>query len=789
MNSLSSFRPAALLLIAPLGLAAQSSVAPAVIELEAVQVTAQKRAQSIQEVPIAITAYSGGFLEANGIERYQDLAPLVPGVFIQEQSPNNPGINIRGVTSDSTDPRAEMRVSIFQDGVSINRATGSATELFDLERVEVLKGPQGTLFGRGAEVGAISIIQRKPTAETASALTAGFGNYGAIRASGFANSPLGGGALLGRLAFTYQHRDGVVDNLADGSDLNGRDTLALRPSLRWLPGEHTSVDLIFNYQRDTPPGVAFKSGTIPTRAGDTNPFTAAELNRGRALGVERTVWGGTAIITHELAEAWTLTATTGLRRYDSLEQFDADGSRLYLLELSDNSEGRLFSQEIRFSYDQGGRFTGFLGASYSDETATQRIPLYTDERQVWPFLSGEFRNGLLAAGVPSLLVNAAVPAMNPFVAQERLPATFAAFAGVPGLSGLALLANAPLKAYHTEEYRNSTDKRATDLFADGTYQVTDRFELTAGVRISFEDQTSGYEALRAPVPSTLGFLLGATPNFAFVPTNGERTASLSDTSWVGRVIGRYEFNPRLSAYASVARGRLPASIIIDSTTISQADEEIMWNYEIGVKGTSADRRLDYSASIYRYDYRNFQTAVRDPSNAARFIVISAGNATGLGGEAALRARLNDRFSLFGTYGYTDATFDDTDDNGQPQRYAGSSFRLTAEHTLAVGPTLTLTADGRGTFTFSPIYQYKSEHYFDDDNTRFGGALRQAGYGLVNIRAGWRSPTGRWEVTAFADNLLDREFLIDAGNFGANYGIPTFVRGNPRLAGGSATVAF
>ena len=163
--------------VGPLGRVSHVTTAPGVIELEAVEVMALKRVQSIQAVPIVITAYSGAFFDAAGIDRYKDLAPLVPGVFIQEQSPNNPGIKIRGVTTDSGDPRLETRVSIFQDGVSISRSCGSVSELFYLERVELPKGPQGTLFGRGTEVGAISIIQRKLTAATDSRFRAGFGNF------------------------------------------------------------------------------------------------------------------------------------------------------------------------------------------------------------------------------------------------------------------------------------------------------------------------------------------------------------------------------------------------------------------------------------------------------------------------------------------------------------------------------------------------------------------------------------------------------------------------------------
>ncbi len=781
----------ALCLLAVPGIVRAQAV-PEVIELERMEVSAQKRIQSVQEVPIALNAYSGTFLETAGISQYKDLAPLVPGLFVQQQSPNFPGINIRGVTSDSTDPRSETRVSIFQDGVSISRATGSTVELFDLERIEVLKGPQGTLFGRGAEVGAISIIQRKPVNATEGALTVGFGNLNERRAEGYYNMALGGDSLLGRIAFTYGERDGTVENLAGGPDLNSRDTLAIRPSLRWLPSERTTVDLIFNYQRDQPTGTSFKSGVIPTTRGDTNPFRPAELNRGEQLKIERAVWGGTAIVTHELNEAWTLTSITGVREFDSHEEFDADGSRIFLLELSDRSTGDQFSQELRANFDRGGAFAGFVGVNYFKEKGRQRISLYTDERQVWPFLSGEFRNGLIANGVPAFLANIAVPPMNPFAPQGNLPAGFAAFANVPPLAGLAFLANAPLKGYHTEQYINTAETTAFDFFADGTYRLNDRFELTAGLRISDEEQTGGYQALPAPVPSTLGFLLGASPNLAFAPTGGLREGSLSDTTVVGRLIGRYIVNRDNSVYASVSRGRRPAGITVDSTppfTVSTVAEEVIWNYEVGFKGVSSNGRFDYNAALFHYDYRDFQTTVRDPNNAARFINISAGNATGRGGEFAVRGRLTDVVSAFATYGYTDATFDDTGENGQPQLYAGSSFRLTAKHTVSVGTTVSFNHDRLGRFAITPIFQYKSEHYFDDDNTRFGGTLRQDGYAVVNLRASWRSPRDRWEVAAYAENMLDREYLIDAGNFGANFGIPTFIRAQPLLYGMTATARF
>ena len=202
----SVLRRATLLALLPSGLAAQG-----VVQLEAFNVSAQKRIQSVADVPVPITVYTGGFLERAGVTDFKSLAPLVPGLFIQEQSPNNPGVNIRGITTDSGDPRAETRISIFQDGVSIGRSRASVVELFDLERVEVLKGPQGTLFGRGAEIGAISFVQNKAKNASSGELTLGFGDYSERLASGHVNTVLAKDELFARFAFAYREHDGVID--------------------------------------------------------------------------------------------------------------------------------------------------------------------------------------------------------------------------------------------------------------------------------------------------------------------------------------------------------------------------------------------------------------------------------------------------------------------------------------------------------------------------------------------------------------------------------------------------
>lgn len=773
--------------LALLGLvSAQTTEAPAT-ELEPLKVTAQMRSQSVVEVPISLTAWSGDFLEKHGVTRYEDLAPFVPGFFASVQSPNFPGLNLRGLSLDLTDPRAPARVSVFQDGVSISRVSGSAVELFDLERVEVLKGPQTTLFGRSAEAGALSLVSRRPELIASAALTVGVGSLAGSSAAGHVNQPLGGG-WLGRVAFSTVRRDGTVDNLADGSDLNGRETVAVRPSLRWA-ADGTTLDLILNWQRDTPPGTSFKSGVVPTSQGDTSPFTAAELNRGAGLGVDRTVRSASVLFARTLSPAWSLHAVTGWRELKSHEEFDGDGSRLFLLESGDRSTARQFSQEVRLNYDAHGRFAAFGGVTYARDRADQAVTVRTDERQVWPFLSGGYRDGLIAAGVPAAVANLAVPVMHPFVAQARLPAGFAAFAAVPPLAGLAALANAPLKSAHADTYFQDAEFDAVELFLDGTWRVTDKFELTAGARLSLENQTTGYQVDPSPSPSTLGFIFGASPNFSAAPTAGLQTDSDEADGWAGRVIGRYAFTPDLSAYASLSRGRRPAALAITSTDRFRVSEETIVNTELGLKGRAFGRRLLYSLALFEYHYRHFHTLVQDPVSPSRYVPVDAGRATGRGGELALQAVVNPAVELFATYGYTDATFDATGENGQPQRYAGSTLRLTSRHTAAFGATFATTTGRRGRFAFTPVWQYRSGHFFEDDNPRLGGSLHQGGFARVNLQLGWQSPGRRWEITARVDNVFDRDFLIDAGNIGADFGLPTFIRGEPRLFGLEVTRRF
>ncbi|MEM7727725.1 MAG: TonB-dependent receptor plug domain-containing protein, partial [Pseudomonadota bacterium] len=274
-------------------------------------VTAQKRDQFIQDVPIAITAFDQADLDALGVQQFDDLADFVPGLEVQEQSANNPGFNIRGITSDSGAATIEPRVAIFQNGVPISRSRGSFVEVFDTD-VEVVRGPQPTLFGRSALIGAISLNARAPElGETGGFVRLGAGNFDYLFGEGAVNVPLGETAAL-RVAGRYKQRDGYIDNLI-AEDLNGFQTAALRGSLSWVPTDAWDLRLFVDYQNDDNPGTSFKSGTfLPTSVdgsivGELNASAPAALSsvpgfkNDRPLGLERDVFSATLLVDYALS--------------------------------------------------------------------------------------------------------------------------------------------------------------------------------------------------------------------------------------------------------------------------------------------------------------------------------------------------------------------------------------------------------------------------------------------------------------------------------------------------------
>ena len=759
---------------------------------DVIVVTAQKREQSLADVPINLTAYDGERLQTLGVQQFDELSDFVPGLEVQEQSPNNPGFVIRGITSDDGAATGEARVAVFQDGVSIARARGAYIELFDIERVEVAKGPQATLFGRGALIGAINVIQNKADLEEVSgAAHVGFGDFGRFEMGGHLNVPLCA-CFAVRVAATHTAVDGYVDNALGGDALNAVDVSAIRLAARWEPTPDLRFDLIGNFQDDNPiGGASFKSGTIPpTPGGSLEPWEPAALNTfggfedDRPLSIDRQVYGATLLSRWDINEAWSINAITGWRGFEAIEIFDPDGFAAELLVVAEDATGKQWSQEFRLNYDDGDRIQAFVGASYFYETGQQRLPLATNEP-----VAQAFQAPLIAAGagftvaqIEGLLAQLGVPNASGFDDPFN-PLTIS----VPAF--LSSGAVVPLRDFYLEQTANRGETTAFDIFGDITVSVTERLDLTAGLRWTSEEKSAEVYGINILGPNNITFadtlFIPSTNNQTF--TSGDR--DFDDFTW--RLVATYALSDIANVWASYARGRRPDVISFDSNSPDNfvvAPAEIVDSFEVGGFWTLANTTL--SGSVFYSEYENFQTGRFEP-NQATFVTDNAGRATQYGFEGQLEHRFNTTLAAFATYAYNFAEFDDTDEDGNTQEFAGNSFRLSPEHAISLGLLAEFDLANFGTLSLVPTYVWQSEVFFDNDNDLTDAVQdeRQDSYGLAKLRVRFDNLEETFYAELFANNLFDEDYIIDAGNTGDSFGIPTFIAGPPRMIGARIGVNF
>lgn len=795
--------------------------------LDEVMVTTQKRNQSSVDVPVAVSALSGNSLQMLNVKQMDEMAQYIPGLQVQLQSPNNPGYVIRGVTSDDGESYSQPRISVFQDGVPMSRSRASVVELFDMERVEVVKGPQGTLFGRGAEIGAMHFITHKPVNYLTGEVSLNYGTHNQRGVSGVINTPIVKDKLFNRFSFSYDAHDGFIKNLSGGS-LNGKSALALRNSTRLFTDDNTYFDLILNYQYDDYPGTSFKSNSLAPLGGDVSPYTAASLEEGKRLGIKRHVGGATLLSNHEYNSNLHLSTTTGFRAFKSNENFDADGTYLPLLDCEENEKGVQFSHEMRLNYNKG-NFSGFVGASYFYENSSQQAVVRSNLQSLYPaYAYKAFAANVqpqiakLAAMLPTMLPAAyqsAVSQMMTGLLNKWFPSSYdltktskltttpdfygdvktalaaynislddmLASLGTQGQTILTTIKSAsalPLNPSHYEEGTNYGINQAAEVFADGTLTVAKGFSVTAGLRGTYEHQRTGYESSTQPDP-----LFGS---ILYQPTDKTVYASDNYYSWVGRLVANYLFSGN-NAYVSISRGRRPGVIAFNNSAdnISRLKPEIIISYEIGLKGALLNKTLSYDLSAYYYDWSHFQTMTLTNSTgslAKVYTADDAGKAHCLGFEAGLRYAIDSHVSLFANYAYIDGKFNEKDENGNPQEYAGHRFRLTPKTTCSVGVDAGYDIDKHTRINFRPSYVYKSKVYFEDDNDP---QLTQDGYGLVNVNLGMSRKIKHiiYDLSLYGKNAFNKKYLIDAGNSGNQIGFPTFIAGSPSVFGAQLRLSF
>lgn len=728
-------------------------------------VTAQKIEQRAIDVPITISVMTDERMRKLGVSDLDEMSNYIPGLNIQEQSANNPGIVIRGITSDSGSSQQAARVTLYYNGVDVSRSRSAYQGIYDMERIEVVKGPQATLFGTASTIGAISMISAKPRPGFSAELNGGYGNYNAAQLGGFLNA--GSDVLAGRVAFSWKRRDGYVHNLDPvQGDLYAQNQLGIRGSLRFTPTPDFTVDLIGTYDRQRNSGTAFTSKNLPPVSVTGNVYgdvwlggspLASQTLDGDKLGLTRDVYDVNLTTNWKFADGWTFATVNGFRQFDSNELFDADGSRAWYLEFAERAKGWQFSHEGRFAYNSEKVRTSF-GWNYFYEKNNQYVPFSSEE--------GTF----LQCSRPTTIPGLGCIAPDGTVSASRATSLLSGgrFTTMPYFSW----------------FNNRGQNQSWSVFGEATWIPTPALELTAGVRFLIEKRRSGFAAY---APNSVLLTAAGAPGPLIptqVNTNGNYFWSQESFQAVlPRFNILYRLNNDLNLYGTVSKGRRSPTVQVGAASLTRPSVQVIaaenvWNYEGGIKGRTGI--LSGSLGVYYQKYDNFQVSVvRD----GRAFTESAGTASNLGVEAEAQVYVTKWFNLFANVGYIDGGIDKTAANG---RYAGMKFRLQPEWQSAAGFTLDAPV-GEGARVFlTPSVTYRSKIYFEIPNTEL---ISQKAVTLVNVRGGVSFGDGRYEVAVYARNLLNKRYLLDAGNTGGSFGYPTFIPAEPRFYGFQLTGRF
>lgn len=734
------------------------------LQLEEIVVTAQKRNQNLQDIPAAVSAIAGDDLNRSAQFETQDLAKSVPNLQINTSfGRSQPNFTLRGVgVANEYNSHQASPVGVYVDEVSQTARFTHGMQLYDLDRVEVLRGPQGTLYGRNTTGGAINFFTRRPKLDGANGtLSIGYGSFDTREADGAIEFTPVEGKVGFRAAFSYVKSDGFTENVnPNGVDLNGENSISVRAALRIKPTDDLDINLKGYYSRsnrtraavfgrgvgaggDFPAINALSGGTLRySRANlgfhqvdDPDPNARYFLdNRGVDLNI---AWDVTDDLKLSSVTGWSSGRL-------SLDQ-DTDGTPLEILQVFFRAKYSQFSQEFRANYSGINGLDLVVGGFYGQDT----------NRTANTF---EFFDSLRSPGNPA--VN-----LPPFNADIRFKQVRKTYAG----------------------------------FAHGIIDVTDRLKLTLGARythdyVNFSD-VNAYISTRLVQNGPFVPVVNTIPFGAYDP-NAVYPAIINTENQVTGVASlAYDVTDDVMLFASYTRGYRSGANNAGYVTPLQVQyipPEKVNAYEIGIKSELFDKRLRVNASAFYYDYKNQQ--VSEIVGAVGFIG-SAGPATIKGIELDAEARITRNFTLSSNLGYLDTKYTGTGSlasgslNGNRLPFAPKlTWRTSFDWDFAeIGP---------GTFRLHGDANYQSKIFFlpnnEDVNVATGNDARgqvQKGYWLADATLGFRTHDERLEVSLWAKNLFDKEYFVYGLDFKTLFGYDFFIPGSPRTYGARVKVTF
>jgi iron complex outermembrane receptor protein len=699
---------------------AQGGAAPAA-GLEEIVVTARKREERLQETPISITAMSGEALADRRIGTTQELARVVPNLVVsqgQSVSGNSSAgaYFIRGIGQIDFLLNTDPGVGLYIDGVYVARSIGSILDLIDVERVEVLRGPQGTLFGRNTIGGAISVVSAPPSETAGVELRGTLGSFDLRDARLTLNGPLGE-TLAGKVAVLWRERDGWVDRVTDGSRMGDEESLGARAALRWQPAESLRFDLALDYvdqEGTAPPGnvvqiietanfPGFHNGAlvgppcVPPPGSLTDPrcfnpqWEASDLLEEQgtfASHQELQVFGASLTAEWTLGADLSLRSITGYRDTDAVGNRDGDHTPILIQTTADDWGHEQVSEELQL-----------LGAGF-------------DERLDW--ILGAF-----------------------YLSEEGENLQQVTFPVVAIQSG------------------GSVDNDNFAVFGQATYDLTERLSLTAGVR--YTDETKRFLPDQFVTADPLGlFPPGSVPGFRLVPfVESER--SISETTPLVNLA--YRWTDRFMVYGTWSEGfksgGFTQRIFPPLPAPPPFDPEFAESYELGFKFDSENARLRLNGAAYFTDYTDLQVQVLV---GVQPLTANAGGAEVQGFELELQAVPVEDLEISAGVGYTDAEYTSLDPTVLATGVTlDSEFAQVPEWTGTFDVAYTFRAEF-GRLTPRAGLTYRSASFMNAANTP---SLRQDGYTLLDASLAYETQDGRWRFTAYGQNLTD-EIYVNGG---------------------------
>jgi iron complex outermembrane receptor protein len=684
-------------------------------QLEEVIVTAQKRAQSVQDVPVAISAFGEDELIAMDVKGFQSIVLNTPGLSGSADADTQSVLTIRGIGTGAFSPGADNSVGTYFNEVPVSRNIGGMGYL-DVERIEVVKGPQGTLFGRNTSSGAISITNNFAVlGETTGSVRGAAGDEGQLLVEGIGNFAVSDSFAL-RVAARHDERDGTFENGVTGDELNGRDHDQVRVGFSWAASDAVLVNWYWeNFQMQNRWQMVDNFGLWGNDvfADEINVNGQPEQKIDANLSVLKVAW--------DINETLSLTSTTGYYNSDIVAlPTDADTGDVPIVDFIEPWDLEQITQEFRIN-GGGGDLNWFVGVSFYEETAqaVSRVTIYED-----PGLDVLFGDEGLC-----------------LVAQD-----FGLECGV-----------------HVESSDAENTTTSYAVFGDVTWDVSDRLALTLGLRYTDEEKEMDLATPLTDSTTTalIGAVTGAANNAIFSFTPGAIRGSDSWTSVDPRLAVDYKLTDDVLLYASYAKGfksggfnRQPT--IAGGTDILAFEPEENDAYEVGFKVEFLDRRARLNVSMFTYDYSDYQLETNDN---ASILIQNVADLDTSGVEIDATWLVSESFDLRFTYAYLDAEFQEgliVDADGNPLDLSGNRALRAPENTYSIAATWAITdrIDARAD------YAYVDDMFFTADNST---DLQADDYSLINARIDYNSPAG-WGMSLIGENLADEEYVNAMINF-------------------------